>query len=308
MNRAVFHLPRLFLRLRVLALLPLALAALPVRAETAVERQVESSAASAPHLRFKAAAKPVVVHYVHLKDDYQASPVLQATLAQLKHAVATCVEGNRRLGRPAKPPTAFPDQVLRAHEFEYAAPNRSITYVMSYHVQMADDCSLLEKASLTARLQSSKGKCTIDLDRKTAEGVCDAAGHADAPVRPRPANAASMEAGMAALAADPRMAKHMAALRQVPGAGAGGPANAPSRTIAGVECKMVDALPGTRGCISQAGSFVPGANAGMGMTLYREFAKYVSSAVEAKFDLPLDPAIFTPYQGGGYTITSKGGK
>ena len=311
MNHTLFDLAGIRRILGMLGALPLAMAALPAQAETAVERQAEAAAAAAPHLRFMSAAKPVSVHYVHLKDDYQTSPILQAGLAQLKHAVAICVEGNRRLGRPANPPTAFPDQILHAHEFEYAAQNRTITYVMAYQVQMADDCRLLERASLTARLQSSKGKCTIDLDRKTADGECDAAGHADAPVRPRPPDAASQEAAMAAMAADPRMAKHMAALRKLPGAGgaaAGAAANAPRRTIAGVECRMVEALPGIRGCVSQAGGFVPSASTGMGMTLYREFAKYASTAVEAKFDLPLDAAIFTPYLGGGYAINRKGDK
>ena len=291
---------------RTLALLPLALAALAGQAGTAIERQAEAAAATAPHMRFQPSAKPVTVHYVHLKDEFQSSPTLQAGLRSLKQGIAICVEGNRRLGRPANPPAALPDQILRRHDFEYAAPNRSITYSMSYHVQMADDCSLLERATLTAKLQSSKGKCVIDLDRKTAEGICDAAGHADAPTRPRPANGAGPDAGMTALAADPRFAKQLAVLRQLPGAGS--TVNGQRRTIAGVECRMVEGIPGVRGCVSQAGSFVPAVGAGIGMTLYREVAKDVSSAVEAKFDLPLDPAIFTPYLGGGFTITGKGGK
>lgn len=289
--------------MRFLATLVPALVVMPAQAETAVERQVEITARTAPHVRLAPASKPVVVHYVHRKDDFQSSPVIQAGLQQIKQAVALCVEGNRRLGKPANPPTIFPDQVLRSHEFEYAAPNRSIIYNLNYHASMADDCSLIETASLTAKLRSSKGSCLIDLDRKTAKGACDANGHANAPARPRP-DAAGQQAAMAA---DPRMAKLMAMLRQSPGAsaGAGAAANAQRRTIAGFECKMVDALPGARGCISQAGSFVPISSAGMGMALYREFAKYTSIAVEARFDLPLASAIFTPYLGGGYTITSK---
>lgn len=300
MKQTLFHLP-----MRGLAALLLSLAALPGQAGTAVERQLEAMATSAPHQRLGSAPRPITVHYVHLKDDYQASQILQADLRRLKTAVALCTEANRRAGKPANPPRVFPDQVLRSHEFEYAAPNRAITYFMTYLVQMDDDCSLIELANVKAKLHSGKGTCQIDLDRKTAEGVCDAGGHADAPVPPRP-DPAGMEAAMAALAADPRMAKQMAIVRQLQSPAA--MAKGPRRTIAGFECRMDAPLPGIRGCISQAGSFAPASSAGMGMTLYREFAKYTATAVEAKFDLPLAPAIFTPYLGGGYTITSKGGR
>jgi len=284
----------------------LALAALPCQAGTTLERQAEADARIAPHQRLGQVAKPVLVHYVHLKDDFQTSPIVQGGVRQLRELMPICVEGNRRLGRPVNPPPTLPDQTLRTHRFEYAGPNRTIIYTLTYHATMAEDCSLLEWIELNARLRSSKGNCTIDLKRKTAEGVCDATGHADAPPQPLRGNAASLQAALAPLAADPRTARQIAALRQLPGAGK--PVEGPRRTIAGVECQMMEALAGARSCISRAGSFVPTANAANGMALYIDVAREVMVATEARFDLPLDPAIFTPYLGGGYTITGKGGK
>lgn len=310
MKHTVSRISRLPHIVRFVAVLALALAGLPGRAGTPVERQLEAMAKTAPHLRFGPAAKPVTVHYVHLKDDYEASQTRQAELRRFKEGVTFCVEVKRRLGRAASLPAAFPDQLLRTHEFTYSTPNRAITYVMNYIVRMNDDCNLIERTDHTAKLRSSMGECVIDLDRKTAEGVCDATGHAAAAARPRAPQAGNFEAGMAALAADPLMAKHMAALRQLPrpGAGTSPQPNAQRRTIAGFECHMIEPIPGERICVSNVGSFVPAVGGGLGMTLHREFATYTSTAVEAKFDLPLDAAIFTPYLGGGYTITSKGGK
>ncbi len=286
--------------------LTLALAALPCQAGTTLERQAEADAKTAPHQRLGPVAKPVLVHYVHLKDDFQASPVTQVTVRQLRELIPMCVEGNRRLGRPANPPPTLPDQPRRSHTYEYAGPNRTITYTLNYHATMAEDCSLLEGISLNAKLRSSKGTCLIDLKRKTAKGVCDASGHADAPSRPPPGDAPSLQASLAPLAADPRMARQIAALRQLPGADK--PMAGPRRTIAGVDCQMIEPMAGTRGCISWAGSFVPTVNAARGMSLYVEFAKEILVATEARFDLPLDPAIFTPYLDGGYTITGKDAK
>lgn len=291
--------------IRMLAL-PLALVALSCQAGTTLERQSEADARTAPHQRLRQGAKPILVHYVHLKDEFQTSPLTQGGMRQLQHAVPFCVEARRRLGQPVNPPPALPDQIRRSHTYEYAGPNRTITYTLNYHATMAEDCSLLEGIELNAKLRSSKGTCLIDLKRKSAKGVCDASGHADALPKPKGGDAPSLQASLAPLAADPRMAKHIAALRQLPGADK--PMAGPRRTIAGVECQMMEPVNGIRGCISRAGSFVPTVNAGRGMSLYVEFANDVLVATEARFDLPLDPAIFTPYLSGGYTITGKGAK
>ena len=288
------------------AALSLALAALPCQAGTTLERQAEADAKTAPHQRLGPVTKPVLVHYVHLKDEFQTSPLTQGGMRQLRQAVPFCVEGRRRLGLPVNPPPSLPDQLRRSHTYEYAGPNRTITYSLNYHATMAEDCSLLEGISLNAKLRSTKGTCTIDITRKTARGVCDATGHADALPKPAGGDAPSLGASLAPLAADPRMAGQIAALRQLPGADK--QAAGPRRTIAGVECQMIEPMNGIRGCVSRAGSFVPTVNAGRGMSLYVEFAKDVMVATDARFDLPLDPAIFTPYLSGGYTISGKGGK
>ena len=158
------------------------------RAETAVERRVDT--APAPHLGLDASSKPVNVHYVHLKDDYRDSKVLDDLLKARKGISANCVAARQGAHLPVKPPTTFPDQVLRQTEFEYAAPNRSIRYTINYNFATAEDCGLIEIESAGAMLESTKGICKIDLVRKTAKGACDAGG----PCRCSPPSAADAHA------------------------------------------------------------------------------------------------------------------
>jgi hypothetical protein len=290
------------IRSHACAALILTLAAPLAPAMTAVERQVD--AASAPHLALGRTARPITVHYVHRKDEYANSPNFRTQRDILKHAVAVCVEGNRRLGRPAHPPAAFPDQVLRVHDFDYSAPNRNIVYTVSYGVQMAEDCSLYEIEGRGAVLSSTKGVCRIDLVAKKAEGECDATGHANAAPRPRSPTRAQYDATTAALAADPRLAERMNAVRQLTGLAPGAPAAAERQTIAGHVCEVIQPTPGGAGaCVSKEGSFIPAAGT-EGVILMGIFGKEKTKAVDVKFDMPVDPTIFTPYLSGGYTITS----
>jgi hypothetical protein len=287
------------IRFTACATLATILATPAAHAMTATEHQVD--AASAPHLALAAARKPVTVHYVHLKDDYHNNPMAKTHLATLKQTVATCVAANRRLGRPVHAPTEFPDQYIRNHEFEYSAPNRRIVYTVGYSVEMADDCSLVEMEKRDAVLTSSKGTCEIDLVNKKASGVCDATGHADAPPFPRAPSRAQNDAAIAAMQADPRMAGQAALIRQLANAPRGPAAR---RTVAGHVCEVVDGIGGIQGCVSKEGSFVPSTGT-EGVTLTRTVASMTSTAVDAKFDMPIDPAIFTPYRTGGYRITAE---
>lgn len=270
----------------------------PAQAMTDVEKRVDT--ASAPHLALKAAGKPMLVHFVQSKDDHRGE-ILASGLADLKQKVAFCVEANRRLGRPVRAPRAFPEQVVRANLFEYSAPNRRITYKVAYNVGMAEDCSLIETESREASLSSLKGSCEIDLVRKTAHGVCDSKGHADAVRPPLAPGREQQEKTRAALEADPRMAKQMAVLRRL---SANVPAGGAKLTIAGLECEVVNAMASTSGCITRAGSFIP--TVGIeGVSLLGHWGPLGTTAVEAKLDMGVDPAIFTPYANGGFTITAE---
>jgi hypothetical protein len=290
------------IRSHACAALILALATPLAPAMTAVERQVD--VANAPHVALGRTAKPVTVHYVHRKDEYANSPTLRAQLDVLKHAVAACVEANRRQGRPARPPAQFPSQFLRVHNFDYSAPNRNIVYTVSYGVQVAEDCSLLERERRSAVLSSTKGECRIDLVDKKAEGECDARGQADAAPRPRSPMRAQLDATGAALAADPRMAERMNVVRQLTAGAAAAGAPAERMTIAGHRCEIVQATPaGAGACVSKEGSFIPAAGT-EGVVLMDIFGAEKIKAVDVKFDMPVDPTIFTPYLSGGYTITS----
>jgi len=276
------------------------LASAPAHAATSVERRVDT--ASAPHLALKPGNKPVTVHYAHLKDDYRDSPGVKSQLDDLKQKVTFCIAANSRLGRPVRAPAEFPEQALRVNEFEYSAPNRRILYTIAYTVRMAEDCSLVETEERNAVLRSTKGECEIDLVRKTARGVCDARAHADAAANPPAPGREQMEKTRAALEADPRLAERMAVLRRLSGAPA--PAGGAKRNIAGHACEMVQGMAGIQGCVSKAGSFIPTVGV-EGVTLQRTVGKESSTAVEARLDMKTDPAIFAPYQGGGYTITAE---
>lgn len=268
------------------------------QAATAVERRVVT--ASAPHLALGGAGKTMLVHFVHSKDDHR-SAILASGLADLKQKVAFCVEANRRLSRPVRAPRAFPEQVVRANLFEYAAPNRRITYKVGYNVGMAEDCSLIESESREASLSSVKGSCEIDLVRKTAHGVCDSKGHADAVRTPLAPGREQQEKTRAALEADPRLARQMAVLRRLT---ANVPSGGAKMTIAGLECEVMNAMAGTSGCITRAGSFIP--TVGIeGVSLQGHWGPLGTTAVEAKLDMAADPAIFTPYVNAGFTITAQ---
>ncbi|MDN4059683.1 hypothetical protein QPK31_15765 [Massilia sp. YIM B02769] len=270
----------------------------PAQAMTAVEKRVDT--ASAPHLTLGGGGKTMLVHYVQSKDDHRVG-ILASNLADLKQKVAFCVEANRRLGRPVRAPREFPEQVGRTNAFEYSAPNRRILYTVNYSVRMADDCSLVETEDREASLSSVKGSCEIDLVRKTAHGVCDRGGHADAVRTPLAPGREQQEKTRAALEADPRMAKQMAVLRRL---SANVPASGEKLTIAGLECEVVNAMGSTSGCITRAGSFIP--TVGLeGVSLRGHFGGLGTTAVAAKLDMPVNPAIFTPYVNGGFTITAE---
>ncbi|PQO95261.1 hypothetical protein C5614_18415 [Massilia phosphatilytica] len=291
--------------IRLVVCAALALAVSSAGAMTAVERRVTT--ATAPHLRLATAGKPVTVHYVHRGDDDRNNQMLRTMFDVLKHAVAVCVESKRRLGQPAHPPSEFPDQVLHGHSFEYAAPNRRITYNVGYLVNMADDCSLAEVETRTARLSSARGDCDIDLVHHTATGVCDATDHADAPRAPIPIQPtrAQHDATIAAMRADPRMAGQAAMIDQLARMPVG---PGPRRTVAGHECELISAFNGgVEVCISREGSFVPSTGTD-GIALMGSFATLKQKAVEVKFDMPVDASIFTPYRTGGYTITAGSGQ
>jgi len=289
--------------IRLVVCAALALAVSSAGAMTAVERRVKN--ATAPHTRLASAGKPVIVHYVHLEDDNRNNQALRTFLDVLKHTVAVCVESKRRLGQPAHPPAELPDQFARGHSFEYAAPNRRITYDVGYLTNVNDDCSLAEVETRTARLTSTKGDCDIDLVHHTASGVCDATGHADArrapdPVRP---TRAQHDAAIAAMRADPRMAGQAAAIDLVANLPVG---PGPQRTIAGHTCELFTGFNGgVETCVSREGSFVPSTGVD-GVALTGTFGTFKTKAVEVKFDMPVDASIFTPYL--GYTITAEGGQ
>lgn len=270
-------------------------------AGTAAERQVLNAAA--PHTIFPTGGRKVKVHYVKLSGGLsQADHTI--FLNDLQKKIALCVELNRKLGRTTRPPSEYPDRLVRTVHYGYYAHNRSIVFTRSYTAGMKEDCSLREQERFTADLQSLEArKCHMRLTEKTAAGPCPADGHANAPAYPRVKQSpAEMQAQLDAMAADPRLAAVAAQTRamiaKLP------KVTGQTKTILGIPCEVVPNLVGGSGCVSRAGSFEPGGAAAGGGIMMEVIGPSgpVSIAVDAKFDMDIGEDIFVPYRSGGFSI------
>jgi hypothetical protein len=272
----------------LLALLACAVAPL---AQASTEAEEAMRKAPMPHQIYQRGGVPVAVHRARL-DGHQNSPGGEAAaLVSLRQLVQQCVASHTGDGAGLHPPTQWPEHVLALREDRYMAANRSITYFSSVaHAVRPDDCGLLAQPVSRAVLVSSKGSCKIDLLRKTARGVCDAGGHADAASEPR-GTAAALSGPAAAL---------------------GSVRTGQFKTVAGVRCEVWrhSAFEATQ-CFAGGGAFAPARAAGnagwVGLLLETDSPlSGTMSAVEAKLDSEVNSAVFAPYNGDGFSISAKG--
>ncbi|MBJ7311688.1 hypothetical protein ACFOLJ_01860 [Rugamonas sp. CCM 8940] len=277
--------------LPMLPMLALWAGAVAPLAQAASEAEEAMRKAPMPHQIYQRGGVPVAVHRARL-DGQQNSPGGEAAaLAGLRQLVQQCVASHPGAGASLHPPTQWPEHVLALREDHYMAANRSITYFNSVaHAVRPDDCALLARPVSRAVLVSSKGSCQIDLLRKTARGVCDAGGHADAAGEPRGAAAALSGAA----------------------AGLGGVRTGQFKNVAGVRCEIwrQSAFEATL-CFADGGAFAPAraaGNAGWAGLLLETDSQMgrKMSAVEAKLDSEVNSAVFTPYNGDGFSISAKG--
>jgi len=263
--------------------------------------------ASMPHEQLTSGTK-VRVHYVSRR--VVGAMGLRDTVPVLQKQVRECVASLQREHRPVNPPTAWPEDSMHENRTDsYYAKNRGITYEHGVYFSVNQaDCSLLELESRTARLQSTKGVCEIDLIKKTAHGVCDAKGHADAaymaPVAPDPtfiAERIKTNPGLAALAA---LGGNAPLVPKPTGA---------SKTIDGVKCEVTvggGPFAGTL-CFMRGGSFVPSAMAvdSGEIIMDGDLGQHgLITGRRAKLDALVSDAVFTPYLGQGFSVTAGEGQ
>lgn len=264
-----------------------------------------------PHTQLAQGGPSVKAHYVRLHTDASESNIPSTMADSFKQNMLVCVKAKQKIGVRTTPPAAFPQFATGVHKDTYVAANRQITYLRQYMAVVSEaDCSLKEIESHTATLSSARGSCKIDLTARTAQGQCDAALHASAPVQGAAPGNAGMQEQMARMAADPRTAAAAAQLQRMM-AGAGPGANAvagPSgvrRHVLGIECEVFNGAAGSSVCRARGGSFQNGA----GVVLEDRIAgTSVSTAVQARLDAQVNAAVFAPHAGGGYRVNQGDGE
>ena len=262
-----------------------------------------------PHTQLGQSGPSIKAHYVRLHTGASESNIPSAMADSFKQNVLVCVKAKQKIGVRATPPSAFPQFADGVHKDTYVAANRQITYLRQYMAVVSEaDCSMKEIESHTATLSSARGSCKIDLVARTAQGQCDTALHAGAPVQGAAQGNAAMQEQMARMAADPRTAAAAAQLqRMMAGAGPGANASAgPSgvrRRVLGIECEVFNGAAGSSACRARGGSFQYGA----GLVLEDRIAGIsVSTAVQAKLDAQVNAAVFAPHAGGGFRVNQAG--
>jgi len=298
--------------MKLLVVACFALATQPASAVRPVEEEIFN--APMPHESLGPGEK-VRVHYTSVRSHLEPTEI-GATLSALKQDVATCVKTLGK-GKKANPPTAWPeDGMFEVRLDTYYAVNRSVTYStgVGFWVK-ADDCSLYEIRKSKVGLLSNKGRCVIDIDRKTAKGVCDDKAHANAPLDESvPTSPGADEAVIKKMLANPATAPMAAALQK--GMTMMAVKTGQKKKVHDIECEVVVSGPGhpikATYCISRAGSFVPSAGASgygyPGVVLEgKNFGNTVWKTQQVKLDVDVNEKVFAPYLQGGFTIENRKG-
>jgi hypothetical protein len=275
------------------------------------ETSQEHALFNAPSPHVAAGGPMIAVHRTRLHGYLGDEEGNAKSLAFLKQSVQQCVATYQKSGKPSNPPKAWPSYVSAAREDTYMAANRIVRYTggVTYVVNPAD-CSLMTETVENASLTSSLGACNIDITHKTAEGFCDASGHAKAAAGkvPTTTGQASNLAMLQKMAADPKTAAMAGALMKTMKQSA---QTGASKFILGISCEVHSFPGGGTVCLAPGGSFTPARLAGnagyAGLLLeMRATTGYTMTAVDAKLDDKVASGVFTPYLGSGYTVDNKG--
>ena len=124
------------------------------------------------------------VHYVYLTGYRTNAAGNEAARRVLLDVHEKCVASNQRRGLPYTrlPPEGVP-AIVEPRDIEiYYSSNRSLTVTKSkFHHIDSNTCALQEFPHHQMELLSAIGRCTIDLIKQSARGVCDDQAHARAP-------------------------------------------------------------------------------------------------------------------------------
>lgn len=294
----------------LIALSILALCVPGADASTALEDNVNKAAM--PHKRLGNGMPRTKVHFVRLQGHLESTEANEARLMELKRQVNSCAARMRSNGMPSKEPSAWPDYAVSLREDVYMGPNRTIRY--SHGIAYAldsRDCSLLESATAQAQLVSARGVCQIDLASKTARGVCDMTGHADAPKAASSNADSERDAAQIEKLRRGRQAAALAiALRAMADQTRTG--TGVMKLVLGIRCEIWNQPPQLEGggtfCVASGGSFPasPGSHHGGQTGLILESRaphSYNLTAVEARLDADVSASIFMPYLNAGYAIS-----
>ena len=289
----------------------LAAAAIFSNVLAATQEEQTLASARAPHQVYAGAGAKVKVHRARLDGYFMSQAGSDAMVARLKKDVAKCLASNR----PAsglKHTVDWPTYAISARVDEYMAANRSIRYQSGVaYVMHPADCGLIGEITSTATLTSARGICQIDLVKKIAEGDCDSSGHANAPIPKRPAMSA--DETIRKMAANPAMAAaaaQMKAMREFQ----------PIRTdeyrnVLWARCdvwrqKLQGSNDTATFCYASGASFVAAGapeDGGPG-SLQLDIDNpqgFRQKAVDVKFDTEVSSAVFTPYNGAGFSIKKR---
>jgi hypothetical protein len=280
----------------------------PGAALASTQEEKTLASAPAPHQLYTGIGSRVKVHRARLDGYFVPKSGHDAALAQLKKDVEHCLATNRS---PAglKRITEWPTYMMSSRVDEYMAANRSIRYQSGVgYIMLPNTCGLMGEIVFTATLESANGICQIDLVKKIAEGDCDPAGHANAPIAPRPTMSA--EETMKRMAANPAMAPavaQMKAMREFQPMRTG-----EHRIVLGARCDVWrQKLQGTSDiatiCYASGASFVAagapedGGPGGLALDIDNMLGLR-QQAVDVKLDTEVSSAVFTPYNAAGFTI------
>ena len=126
----------------------------------------------------------VQVHYVHLVGYSKLASTIEVDRQNLLDSHAGCVEISKKFNRPYKdlPPAGIP-ALIHPQDMEiYYSSNRTLTVQKGSRLFVdVSTCEIKPKPYHTRELLSAIGRCTIDLVKKEARGVCDVDAHASAP-------------------------------------------------------------------------------------------------------------------------------
>lgn len=273
-------------------------------AETALEARVMSQ----PMPHGGAGGKPFLAHWSKSVYSPLSAQDNAKVVADRRRQVDECLRDPNRVKLHGNilvdPPKRWPDRVFGRRFDYYTTRNYRITYSYgwAYAVNPATCGWLNERVLATATLDSRAGQCRIDLDKRTATGVCDFALHQKAapflePEEPRNAPRLSMtpaqiQAGRAAAAMETVTGEH--------------------KMIAGHDCVVsvnhAYGDVGVRSCESKAGSFRVSRIFGKEISLTLETIGPTGDerrALEAHFDAEVGEQVFVPHLRGGFKIEAR---